>query len=111
MTTFQTTLRQVNIQRNGRLAVNGGNAHGSRNLLGGGAGGIIQIITPEGSLAAETSFLGHGDFKGCTNFDRLSARGYMYLPGNVQCRLITYCLVALWYEKASTRTAPSAEKL
>ena len=71
----------MDIQRNGRLAVNGGNAHGSRYYLGGGAGGIIQIISPEGSLAAKTSFLGHGQSIKCP-FD--AEGGYMYLPGNVQ---------------------------
>ena len=82
MTSFQTTLRQVNIQRNGRLAVNGGNAHGSGYVLGGGAGGIIQIISPAGTLAAKTSFLGHGDSNQWCNLD--VENGYMYLPGNVQ---------------------------
>ena len=71
----------MDIQRNGRLAVNGGNAHGSGYNLGGGAGGIIQIISPEGSLAAKTSFLGHGGSINCNSDVR---RGYMYLPGNVQ---------------------------
>ena len=78
----------MDIQRNGRLAVNGGNAHGSRYYLGGGAGGIIQIISPEGSLAAKTSFLGHGNPASICR-DGVGAEiqpenGYMYLPGNVQ---------------------------
>ena len=76
----------MDIQRNGRLPVNGGYAHqaGSRYLLGGGAGGIIQIISPEGSLAAKTSSLGHG--KSTHRWCPLVAvgNGYMYLPGNVQ---------------------------
>ena len=73
----------MDIQRNGRLAVNGGNAHptGSIYPLGGGAGGIIQIISPEGSLAAKTSFLRHGQSSACP-FG--AEGGYMYLPGNVQ---------------------------
>ena len=74
----------MDIQRNGRLAVNGGNDHqrGSRYLLGGGAGGIIQIISPEGSLAAKTLLLGHGDSSLFCNSS--AENGYMYLPGNVQ---------------------------
>ena len=73
----------MDIERNGRLAVNGGNAHqaGFWYALAGGAGGIIQIISPEGSLAAKTSFLGHGQSIGCP-FD--AEGGYMYLPGNAQ---------------------------
>ena len=73
----------MDIQRNGRLAVNGGNAHqtGSIYALGGGAGGIIQIISPEGSLAANTSFLGHESSIKCRSD---AGSGYMYLPGNVQ---------------------------
>ena len=71
----------MDIQRNGRLAVNGGNAHGSGYLLGGGAGGIIQIISPEGSLAAKSSFLGHGgNFR--LRCKSVAENGYMYLPGN-----------------------------
>ena len=72
----------MDIQRNGRLAVNGGNAHAPRYSLGDGAGGIIQIISPEGTLAANTSFLGRGDFHAKCNHD--VENGYMYLPGNVQ---------------------------
>ena len=73
---------KVDIQRNGRLAVNGGNAHqtGSSYIFGGGAGGIIQIISPEGSLAAKTSVLGPGNVIGC--FKNVE-NGYMHLPGNV----------------------------
>ena len=72
----------MDIQRNGRLAVNGGNAHGSIYDLDFGAGGIIQIISPEGSLAAKTSSLGHGKSRGCWRV--AVGNGYMYLPGNVQ---------------------------
>ena len=74
----------MDIQRNGRLAVNGGDAHeaGSQCPLGGGAGGIIQIISPEGSLAAKTLSLGRGDSSFFCNSS--AENGYMYLPGNVQ---------------------------
>ena len=71
----------MDIQRNGRLAVNGGNAHGFGYSLGGGAGGIIQMISPEGSLAAKTSFLGQGS---SMSWCPPVGNGYMYLPGNVQ---------------------------
>lgn len=56
--------RQVQIQEKGRLTVEGGNGQqpaGDIYELGGGAGGIIQIIAPEGSLAANTSSMKHGD--------------------------------------------------
>ena len=72
----------MDIQRNGRLAVNGGNPDFSCIYnLGGGAGGIIQIISPEGSLAAKTSLLRHGSSIWCRS---IAGSGYMYLPGNVQ---------------------------
>ena len=80
----------MDIQGNGRLAVIGGNAHqtGSTYHLGGGVGGIIQIISPEGSLAAKTSFLGHGNpASNCNDGFKAEIQlenGYMYLPGNVQ---------------------------
>ena len=72
----------MDIQRNGRLAVNGGNTCFDYFLrFGGGAGGIIQIISPEGSLAAKTLLLRHGNSTRCHPNPE---SGYMYLPGNVQ---------------------------
>ena len=70
----------MDLQKNGKLAVNGGNAlsTGSSYNLGGGAGGIIQIISPEGSLAAKTSLLGPGNDIGCPI---KAENGYMHLPG------------------------------
>ncbi|KAL9976396.1 hypothetical protein ACROYT_G013694 [Oculina patagonica] len=54
--------QKVQIQEKGRLSVEGGNGQQPSNtyLLGGGAGGIIQIIASEGSLAANTSSMKHG---------------------------------------------------
>ncbi|XP_078365885.1 uncharacterized protein LOC144650097 [Oculina patagonica] len=50
--------QKVHIQEKGKLSVEGGNGQPKNNveaILGGGAGGIIQIIASEGSLAAYTS--------------------------------------------------------
>ena len=61
---------------------NKGSAHGGE---GGGAGGIIQIISPVGNLSAGSLSLGHGT----TNLERNCAggqakidyHGYYYLQG------------------------------
>ena len=53
----------MEIKGKGRLTVNGGNAQQPAPLeyyLGGGAGGVIQIISPEGILAARTLSLERG---------------------------------------------------
>ena len=73
----------MEIKEKGRLTVNGGNAQqpSSEYDLGGGAGGVIQIISPEGTLAAGTLSLKRGDHSGC--FDVVDVEnGYFYLPGN-----------------------------
>lgn len=46
----------------GKLIVDGGEAHqpSEQYHLGGGAGGIIQIIAPAGSLAADTLSMKYG---------------------------------------------------
>lgn len=47
--------------------------------LGGGAGGVIQIIAPEGEIAAGTLSLKHG----VTNSCKIPAEdGYFLLEGN-----------------------------
>ncbi len=75
--------QQVQIQEKGRLNVEGGNGQqpaGKSYLLGGGAGGIIQISAPEGRLAANTSSMKQGsssvDGRGCDAED-----GYFLLKG------------------------------
>ena len=72
----------MEIKEKGRLTVNGGNAHqpASEYYLGGGAGGVIQIISPEGSLAAGTLSLKHGHKSGTCIAP--VEDGYFHLPGN-----------------------------
>jgi len=53
----------VEIKGKGKLIVNGGDAHQpdlKKYHLGGGGGGIIQIIAPRGSLADKTLLLTKG---------------------------------------------------
>ena len=56
----------MKIQKKGELNVDGGRAQqpGGTYHLGGGAGGIIQIISPEGSIANGTLSLKRGDKNG-----------------------------------------------
>lgn len=73
--------QQVKIQANGRLNVDGGNGQSDGNdyYAGGGAGGIIQIIASEGSLAAKTSSMKRGKNSGlCDDAEE----GYFLLKGN-----------------------------
>ena len=48
----------MEILDNGRLIVDGGD--GKKTYANGGAGGIIQIISPVGNLSAGSLSLGHG---------------------------------------------------
>ena len=73
----------MEILDNGRLIVDGGNGTASRHgEQGGGAGGIIQIISPVGKLAADSLSLGHGTKAGesCVNQES-EAHGYYCLQG------------------------------
>ena len=75
---------KVEIHSNGRLIVDGGNTQPSEKLrLGGGAGGIIQIIAPKGYLSAGSLSLKHGtgSNKICQPANDSNAYGYFYLPG------------------------------
>ena len=71
----------MEIKEKGRLTVNGGNAQqpAPKYFLGGGAGGVIQIISTEGTLAAGTLSLKRGDHSGCSE---VVGNGYFHLPGN-----------------------------
>ena len=72
----------MEIKEKGRLTVNGGNAQQPSPLkyhLGGGAGGVIQIISPEGSLAVGTLSLEPGTKSGTCD---LAEDGYCHLLGN-----------------------------
>ena len=52
----------MEILGNGRLIVEGGDGNKGTIIAreGGGAGGIIQIISPVGNLSAGSLYLGHG---------------------------------------------------
>ena len=77
----------MEILRNGRLIVNGGNGtKGSeKGGQGGGAGGIIQIISQVGKLTADSLSLGHGtstsDIGICKQTTSTQAHGYYCLQG------------------------------
>ena len=74
----------MEIKEKGRLTVNGGNAQqpASEYFLGGGAGGVIQIISPGGTLAAGTLSLKRGNHSGCFGVLFAVGNGYFHLPGN-----------------------------
>ena len=61
--------------------MDGGKGQGYKTMAG-GAGGVIQIIAPEGEIAAETLSLKHGE----NNFLRFCCNkaedGYFLLEGN-----------------------------
>lgn len=75
----------MEILGNGRLIVQGGDGiEGIANAAeGGGAGGIIQIISPVGSLSAGSLSLGHGtrNNKASCLKETIDANGYYYLQG------------------------------
>ena len=66
----------------GKLIVDGGHTHqpSGNNFLGGGGGGIIQIIAPRGSLAKDTLSLKYGHVS--RNCDNHATDGYFLLKGN-----------------------------
>ncbi|KAL9976390.1 hypothetical protein ACROYT_G013688 [Oculina patagonica] len=75
--------QKVQIQEKGRLNVEGGNGQQPSNAydLGGGAGGIIQIIAPEGSLAANTLSKKRGENSGAVP-SCVAEDGYFLLKVN-----------------------------
>ena len=62
--------------------MDGGTAHqpSLTYLLGGGGGGIIQIIAPRGNLAADTLSMKHGLLSPICDQD--ATDGYFLLKGN-----------------------------
>jgi len=73
----------VEIKKKGKLLVDGGQAHqrpSDTYHLGGGGGGIIQIIAPKGSLANDTLSLKRGT--GSSNCDQHATNGHFLLKGN-----------------------------
>lgn len=77
-------LTKVEILDNGRLIVDGGDGNGARSN-GGGAGGIIQIISQVGNLSPGSLSLGHGKHTlgglPLCNQATNEAHGYYYLQG------------------------------
>ena len=76
----------MEILDNGRLIVDGGDGtKSSKNqLVGGGAGGIIQIISPVGKITADSLSLGHGsspDESWTCEGQTTNAHGYYCLQG------------------------------
>ena len=62
--------------------MDGGHAHQPNRKydLGGGGGGIIQIIAPRGSLANDTLSMRHGEVSGLC--DTAATNGFFFLKGN-----------------------------
>ena len=53
-------------------------------LMAGGAGGVIQIIAPEGEIAAETLSLKHGENSFYPFCNMKAEDGYFLLKGNLR---------------------------
>ena len=75
----------MEILANGSLIVQGGDENESTSGEGGGAGGIIQIISPVGNLSANSLSLEHGTNNGrfnCEHYEEyFDYHGYYYLQG------------------------------
>ena len=61
--------------------MDGGKGQGSYSMAG-GAGGVIQIIAPEGEIAAETLSFKHGERNGLF-CNREAENGYFLLEGTL----------------------------
>ena len=79
-------LLQVELKEQGKLIVDGGNGNpkirtgpGVNTGLGGGAGGIIQIISPAGRLPLKALSLNRGTKYGLCNTE--AGYGYYYFAG------------------------------
>ena len=55
---------------------------GKGQAMAGGAGGVIQIIAPEGYIAAETLSLKHGESYYSPFCNKKAEDGYFLLEGN-----------------------------
>ena len=55
----------------------------SKHTAAGGAGGVIQIIAPQGEIAAETLSLKRGE-NSCQFCDKEAEDGYFLLEGNLR---------------------------
>ena len=94
----------MEILDNGRLIVDGGNGTTSgQKGQGGGAGGIIQIISPVGKLIADSLSLGHGTKTGVCPSQNSEAHGYYCLQGMSK----PWSLIRLDNFLVSSRAVPS----
>ena len=94
----------MEILDNGKMIVDGGSGKGSRlGGQGGGAGGIIQIISPVGKLSAESLSLGHGTNIGSCGPQMPESHGYYCLQG----MSIQWSLIRLDNFMVSSRAVPS----
>ena len=71
--------------------MDGGSAHQptGKYPLGGGGGGIIQIISPTGNLAADTLSMKHGTLWGRCDED--ATNGHFLLKGNYSYNKTKIC--------------------
>ena len=87
-------LLQVELKEQGKLIVDGGNGRmgsGAASHLGGGAGGIIQIISAAGNLSPKALSLKRGKFLGTCTPE--AEHGYYYfITGNFLWRTIRKCM-------------------
>ena len=84
---------EVELKEQGKLIVDGGNGKrgsGAAFSLGGGAGGIIQIISAAGHLSPEALSLKGGTFNGTCTPD--AGHGYYFIAGNFLLRTIQKCM-------------------
>ena len=84
---------QVELKEQGKLIVDGGNGKrgsGAAFSLGGGAGGIIQIISAAGHLSPEALSLKRGTLVGTCNPE--TEHGYYFIAGNFLLRTIQKCM-------------------
>ena len=80
---------QVELKEQGKLIVDGGNGKrgsGAAFSLGGGAGGIIQIISAAGHLSPEALSLKRGTLVGSCISE--AEHGYYFIAGNFPLRTI-----------------------
>ena len=81
---------QVELKEQGKLIVDGGNGSGAALSLGGGAGGIIQIISAAGHLSPEALSLKRGTSVGTCSSE--AEHGYYFIAGNFLLRTIQKCM-------------------
>ena len=84
---------QVELKEQGKLivdGVNGKRGSGATFSLGGGAGGIIQIMSAAGHLSPEALSLKRGTLVGACTPE--AEHGYYFIAGNFLLRTIQKCM-------------------